>query len=381
MKRIFSIKERQKNYILNLIKKYGPLTRYEIKKLTNIRLGTIGKIVDELKKEDIVKEYFLKQNKRGRRKGYLKINQDGRYAIGVELKPSKIISILTNIEGKIKNEKVIPISKDEKKKDILKKIKISIKEIIDGFEKNKIIGIGFVDPGIIDSKKGKSLYSSILPEWKNVNLTKILTKEFNLPVYMINTSSAKALAEHYFGNSKNSENFIYFEYGDGIACGLFFEGNLIKGEKEISGEIGHIKISNIDKKCKCGKNGCLEAIASFSSIKEEVEKKIKREISIEEIFEKYEKGDKEIEEILENSLTYLSLAISYLVNILNPEILIIDRNFKITGKKIFNNFVKNLEKFCLEEHFKNLKIKISELGENIGCLGGAALVIEKFFKK
>jgi len=378
----FSINKQQKAIILNIVKNHEQTSREKIKHLTGIRLGTIGAVIKELKEEGLLSENYLKRkNSRGRRKGLLKINPEGRYAVGIELTRKGIFGLLMNLGGDILKEKAIPVSKKSLQKDILKKIVITVSQLLVEkiSEKKKIAGIGFVDPGLIDSEKGISLYSTVFPAWKNVPVKKLLEEKFNLPVFLSNTSQAKALAERHFGQTKGVENFIFIEYGEGIACGIYSGGKLVRGHKEIAGEFGHTTIQGETTVCKCGKTGCLESLVSFPAITKRVRETLNEDkFTIETIFKSFEeiRNKSIVSEILEKLIFYLSLGISNLVNILNPEIIILGPNFKKTGKRFIEILVCFINREALKENRENLQIVVSELGEKIGALGGSALVLD-----
>ena len=427
-----STNRQQKAIVLNVIKKYGPVSRGKTKHITGIRLGTIGAVVKELKEENLLSEnYLTRKNFRGRRKGLLEINPEGRYTVGIELTQKGILGILLNLGGDILKEKVTPVSKKSLQKDILEKIVITVSQLLKGIsKKKKIAGIGFVDPGLIDSEKGISLYSTVFPVWKNVPVKKLLEEKFNLPVFLSNTPQAKALAEYHFGQAKGMKDFVFIEYGEGIACGIYSGGKLIRGNKEIAGEFGHTTIQGETTVCKCGKKGCLESLVSFPAITKKVMQILKKDklhphpeinsgqalsspscrgrihptrsglinqaptkeiperekensyaskLTIEMIFKSFEEGNKDIRKILEKLIFYLSLGISNLVNILNPEMIILDPAFQNTGKCFIETLVCFINREVLKENRENLKIVVSELGEKIGALGGSALVLDDIF--
>ncbi len=370
--------EIHKKNILNKIYEKEKISRKDLHELLDLRFATITKIVKELIKEGIIKETGKKRKKEvGRPHSLLKIIPDSRFFIGCELSPEKITGVILNFKGEIIINNKTNIDKKDTKKGILKKIVSLLENIItkSKIEKKEICGIGFVDPGIVDVKKGISVFSSILPQWKNVETKKYIEEKLNIKTFIIGSSQAKVLSEKFFGEGKDSKNFIFVEFGDGIACGIMSEGKIIHGLGGVAGEFGHIKIYDRKEICNCGKIGCLEAIASIPAIEKKVMKTTGKKLNINEIIYEYEKNNLEIKRTIDDVFEIFALSISNLINLLNPELVILDKNF-LLFEKFLDVFIKKIKINMVYEY--SIKFKISNFKENIGAIGGACLSLSKF---
>jgi N-acetylglucosamine repressor len=364
--------------IINKIYEKEKLSRNDLHELLDLRFATITKIVKELIEDGIIEETGEKRKKgKGRPHSLLKIIPDCRFFIGCELNPENVIGVILNFKGKLIKKDKIEICKTDKKEDILKKIEKLLKNIIEKreIEKNKIYGIGFVDPGIIDVENGISIFSSILPQWRNVETKKYIEEKFNIKTFIIGSSQAKVLSEKFFGEGKEIKNFIFVEFGDGIGCGIMSEGKILHGTGGVAGEFGHIKIKGIEEICNCGKKGCIEAVASIPSIEKKVEIATGKKLKIKDIVDEYKKDNHEIKKILDNVLDIFSLSISNLINILNPEIVILDKNF-LLFEKFLDGFIEKIKSNMVYDY--PVKFKISNFDDDIGAIGGACLSISKF---
>lgn len=366
--------------ILKTIYEKGQISRKKLHDLLDIRFATITDITKELIIQGIIEESGKERNEKGGRPhSLLRIVPDSKFFIGCELNVEKIIGVILNFEGRIISKEKLKIEKNESKEEIKRKIIALLKNLIfkSQVEKTKISGIGFVDPGLVDVEKGISLFSSILPQWRDIFIKKYIEDEISIETYVIGTSQAKVLSEKFFGKGKNYKNFIFIEYGEGISCGIISENKVIHGIGGVAGEFGHIKITGRKEICNCGGIGCLEAIASIPSILKKVRDVKGKDLKIEEVVKGYIKGDEEIKKVLDEIFEILCLSISNLINLFNPEMIIFDRQFQI--------FIEILDKF-VEKITKNmvynypLKFEFSEFGEEIGAIGGGCLSIGKFLK-
>ncbi|MCM8769404.1 MAG: ROK family protein [Candidatus Omnitrophica bacterium] len=359
MVKVLSIYWQQRQVLLNLVRKNQPVSRASLRALSGIRLGTVGIIVDNLKTEGLLKECFKKTSPRGRYTGWLEINPSGRLVIGVELSQEKVSGVLTNLLGQdlAEEEILLPVSADQE--EIWKAIQETITRLMGISPEVPRAGLGFVDPGLVDFEKGISLYSSILPVWKNVPVRKTLEETFHLPVILSNSEQAKAMAEYWFGQAKGVDNFVFIEYGRGIACGIFSHGQIVRGSQAIAGELGHTRIIGEKKICRCGRPGCLEVLCCWPEIKNLIDKG----------------KDKKIKK----RLTYLAVSIATLVNILNPALVILDENFDWLGSERVQELMDRVKEEVFPEAKSRLKVTVSRLGSKIGARGAAAWVLENLF--
>lgn len=366
--------------ILKTIYEKGKFSRKDLHELLDIRFATITEIIKELIKEGIVKEVGKRKNEKGGRPhSLLSIVPDSKFFIGCELTTTGIYSVILNFEGKIIKSETIDLDLNESKENIKEKIVYLIKNVIlkCGSDKNKICGIGFVDPGIVDTEKGISLFSSIMPQWRDVPIKNYIENEVSIETFVIGTSQAKVLSEKFFGKGKNYRNFLFVEYGEGIGCGIISDNRVVHGAGGVAGEFGHIKINGRTEKCNCGGNGCLEAIASIPSIIKKIKEATKKDMNISEIVSRYLKGEKIIKTILDEILEIFSISVANLVNLFNSELVIFDRNFEIY-KDFLGEIIRKIEENMVYKY--PVRFEISDFGKEIGAIGGACFSISKFLK-
>lgn len=213
-----------------------------------------------------------------------------------------------------------------------------------------------------------------------------------LPVFYDNSTRLMALGELNFNKKSRVKNFAIINVGYGIAAGLVIDGNLIKGHSGFAGEFGHITVDTCSKvKCKCGKYGCLEALASGHRIaslgknaldKENAEilKKLSEGnvnlVSAELVGKAAQQGDELSIEIYDNITEYLAQGIGNLANLLNPEVVYIGGGISLNGKFFFDLINKKISNYLLSPN-QGLKILPSTFTDQATSIGAVSLVLEK----
>ncbi|MBU2495576.1 MAG: ROK family transcriptional regulator, partial [Candidatus Omnitrophica bacterium] len=337
--------------ILNAIRKNGSISRIGLRKTTGLRLASITHAVRQLIKESLIYEsrkVKQKPGKAGRNQVLLEVKPKARYAIGVELGYGFFGFLVLDLTGKQAGMKKIPCDTNLGKFEILKKLVEAASRFVreNSISWEDVVGLGFVDPGVVDVRNGISLFSSLIPAWRDVPTRQFLEKELPVKVYLLGTSQAMALAENINGAGKGYRDFLRIEYGEGIACGIVSGGTLIRGSLEMAGELGHCHFSGDQTPCHCGGFGCLEAICALPALAQKARTLIEfgtnslllkmaggkpEKITGLMILDGFKNNDRLCQQILGEATSYLGGAISNAVNIFNPQLVILDKNFARAG--------------------------------------------------
>ena len=269
-----------------------------------------------------------------------------------------------------------------------------INEVIkeSNINKEKILGAGVALHGIVNAKTGISIYSPYY-DWKDKDIKKALENELNLNVYVDNDVRAMALGESWFGITKNIGNFVTLNISNGIGAGIIINNKPYYGVDFSAGEIGHIVVDGDGEKCNCGNYGCLETVSSNNNITKKTIKLIKQgansilkdikedinDLTIDDICYAAKLEDELAISIIKESSRYIGIAITNLINILNPTaIVVVGEIFENTFYAIetLNEIVKNRGMKLSSE---NVKIIKSMLGRDAAVVGASTLVIQELF--
>ncbi|MFC1570930.1 ROK family protein [Candidatus Margulisiibacteriota bacterium] len=288
--------------------------------------------------------------------------------IGIDLGGTKIAGVLTTPSGKVLMDVQIPTEASKGKKQVIENIKKAIRTLIQS-HKVKIKAIGIGAPGPILYDKGIVIEAPNLSGWKNVQLRQILKREFKVPVFVDNDANCAALAEAWFGAGKFVRHFIYITVSTGIGGGIVIDKKVYRGTTGSAGEFGHMIIDSGNAKCGCGNTGCLEALASGTALK--------RLAGMDAISAHLaaHQGDKKAKKAIREIAHYLAIGIANLVNIFNPELVIVGGGLSNMWKDLIIPVKKEFRKYTLSLSGKSVKVVRAKLRTNAGVLGAAALCL------
>src|SRR5690625_901953 len=377
------VKKENKALVLDKIKQNSPISRADIATSTGLNKGTVSSLVNELLDEKLISESGPGKSSGGRRPVMLLFNQLAGYTVGIDLGVNYILGVLTDLKGNICYEKQVNFS-NLTYEEILEELYKIIDTLIASAPASPygIVGIGVGVPGVV-SKDKKILLAPNL-NWKNVNLKTTIQQKYHVPVTIENEANAGAYAEKNFGAGKDFHNIIYVSVGIGIGVGLMLNGKLYRGYNGFSGEFGHMTIEVDGAKCSCGNEGCWELYASERSLLLEAERlKIETDqnnLSLETIIELANNGDAGAIQLFGNIGKYLGVGINNIINIFNPEQVIIGNRIAEAEKWIkepLNNWIHNQTLWFSQ---KDLQIDFSNLLTHSTALGVSAFSAEEFLK-
>lgn len=307
-----------------------------------------------------------------------------KYIVGVDLGGTKINTALVNLEGSIVKEVTVKTEADKGEDVVMEKLLKTIDEVLEGINLDEVKSIGIGSPGPLDIEKGLIVYTPNLP-FKNFNIVEPVKKKYELDTYLDNDANVATLSEFMFGAGKGTKNMVFITVSTGIGGGAIINGGLFRGSTSNALEIGHITVMKGGPRCGCGNTGCAEALASGTAImkraKEALESKVEtalrdyEEITAREVFLEAEKGDKVSKDILNESLSYLGIAVANIANTLDPDKIVIGGGVSEAGKIVFDKIEEEMERRCLRTIYDHCNVEKALLGGKAGVLGAAALAI------
>ena len=253
-------------------------------------------------------------------------------------------------------------------------------------------GIIVAAAGILDTIHGVVAVSPNLPGWRNIHLGEILFKQFGLATFLINDANAAALGENRFGIGKGIDYLIYLTVSTGIGGGIIIDGKLYSGADGCAGELGHMIIEGNGPKCSCGNSGCLEAMASGTAMAKEVVDRIEKgEVStvtqlvkgrLDKVDAKIvaiaaKEGDDLACQVIDKIAYYLGIGFVNLVNIFNPQMIIIGGGVSRMGGMLLEPAKRVMKERAFKLPSRNVRIVRSRLGYDAGVLGAAAHVFDR----
>ncbi|WP_337588918.1 ROK family transcriptional regulator [Gorillibacterium massiliense] len=317
------IKKINKSIVLEMIRRESPLSRARIAERTGLTKATVSSLVNELIESNLAHEIGMGQSRGGRKPMLLLFNGAAGYAVGVDLGVSYIHAALTDLNGQIIEE--IRLQNDASSVEtVFAELKDCIHSLIRKAPESPygVIGIGVGIPGFSD-EEGIVLFAPNLG-WENVPLQKMLEDEFHIPVVIDNEANVGAVGEMRFGAGREAASLVYVSIGAGIGTGIIIKDELYRGISGFSGEIGHISIHHDGKPCRCGNSGCWELYASEKALLEEARAAYGNpRMKLSELLQFAKQSDPKALRLLEDLGRYIGVGIVNIINVFNPERIII----------------------------------------------------------
>ncbi len=286
-----------------------------------------------------------------------------RYILGFDVGGTKISAVLGDDTGKILGSIRKPTVKHLGRKKLAEDLIHMGHSLLDKYGMKKPDSIGVTFAGLVDSVRGIVLTSPNVLGLKNLPVKKILEDEFGAETFLENDATAATIAERVFGEGRKHDNFVYLTLSTGIGGGAFLDGKLYRGAHGMAGEMGHMVVMSNGPVCGCGRRGCLEAIASgrgiarrvaenVTAVKEsELYSKIRpSDIDARKVFEFKKKGDMFSQLIIEETVYYLAVGLVNIIDIFDPEVLIIGGGIANAGEELFRPL-----RAAVQEEFKSMR--------------------------
>ncbi|EFV76702.1 ROK family protein [Cytobacillus pseudoceanisediminis] len=365
------MKRQNKNLVLDILKTKSPISRIDIAKMTGMSPTSITRIVTELQLQGYLRETEAVASGVGRKATLLEVRGDVLYTVGIEIDKSLLKVGIVNYIGEMVSLHKSKRNESESYMETLHKIDAVIRKIMDENEipAAKIMGLAVGLPGYIDYKNGIVKISDQL-KWKDASLAEDLQKLTSFNVIVDNELKMKIVAESFTGKAKNSQNSILIGIGSGIGSSIMLNGDIYRGETNNAGEIGHTVIDPTGNVCNCGKIGCLATYISEGAILAD-SRKVKDVSSIKDVFQSYRDREPWALNIMDRASTYIALAISNLLCLYNPEVIILSGNTIEKLPEMKQAIEQKCELYIWEPLKQSVRIVYSELSENGVVLGAA----------
>ncbi len=309
---------------------------------------------------------------------------DEKLMVGVDLGGTKIAAAVTDRRGKILSLSGTKTGTGKDAGAVADRIAQIVNEVItaSGASADRIAGIGLCSPGPLDLSGGIAVDIATLG-WKGVPIRKLVSERCGLPVVLERDCNAAAYGEMRAGAAKGAENFIYVTVSTGVGCGIIAGGKILHGRHDSAGEFGHICVDENGRKCACGCTGCLQEYSSGTAIAKEYEKHLSEQgistsVNCPDVEKAALDGDAYATEIWRSAGRKLGLGLSVLVQLFDPEIIVLGGGVT-KALKLFEDDMKAALKAHTYCHlYEDIKIVMAGLGDNAGVVGAALLVSDKY---
>lgn len=402
-----SERERKNLAILETIRRSGPISKTEISSLAGLNVVTVSNYVDNFLKSRLVFEKELDISAGGRRPVLLDLNSSAHLAIGVGLNLASMVGVITDLSGNILH-KVKRDRLDAPVKEIIDAVEEIIKELLDksATAASNIRGSGIGIAGVVNHKTGTIRWPEKISDKGCVYasmylpLKEIIEKEFNIPCIIENDATVACFAEQWLSLEPEIENVLYMF--SGVGCGMMINREIYRG---FSGGAGEVSIDNAKEdnlfNCQFGSPCFLKRWEADLGLLQEAKKRLSerskgsftvekskilelagneiKDIKLQHIFQACNEGDNLALDLVRSAAKRLGIKIAYLVNLLNPEVVIIGGGIEEAGSVFLDTIKQTVSDWAFEEMASSVKIIPSKLKENSVALGAASLVVRQIF--
>lgn len=313
------------------------------------------------------------------------------YAIGIDVGGTKIAAGLVTYDGTILHRYTTQAHSEKKPEFVIDAIEQTYHALL---EKGNVaaadieaVGLGFA--GTVNGPRGMVLVSSNLPAWDHFPLRDTVAERLGIPIILENDTNVCAIGEHRYGAGRGTQNMCYVTISTGYGLGIIVNNQLYVGHTGTAGEIAHIVVVPGGPPCTCGKRGCLMAYASGVGLSRMAYEKIdagantilrdmlpsdRQRFPGQSIAEAARQGDEVSLEILRVAGTYCGIGLSIIVQVINPEVIVVGGGLTHLGEMLEEPMLAALREYTQPELWDSVTIKPWELGNDLGVLGAAAKV-------
>ena len=322
----------------------------------------------------------------------------GTHVVGIDIGGTKLATVVADSTGDILRKVRKPTFAEKGPEYALQLLFDMVRETLEiaGLVQKSVSAIGVSCGGPLDTKTGIVYSPPNLPGWDALPLKAHLESEFQIPVTIENDANASALAEFRFGGGRGYDSVLYMTMSTGIGGGIIIDGQIYHGANDSAGEVGHQILLPEGPRCGCGKRGCLEALCSGPAIARRAQAAIRNQLAnkkpsatallnlannrienvkSEHVLAAAQAGDALALQLVEETAYYMGWGIANLVNILNPDIVLLGTIAIAAGDLLLNPIRKRVSEFAMTRPAEAVKIEPAQLGDALGDLAAIALVV------
>ncbi len=378
------------------------LSRVQLAKKLQLSNTTITNLISELISLGLVTDSDCQDSTKtgirpvGRPRTGVCLQPNAHYVIGIHIGVGIFRLAITNLRDEIIIDNVQHFDVDTPAMQVLELMGKSVKLILEESQisQDSILGVGVGASGLVDFQTGNNVFVPNL-NWRDIPIKAYLEEQLDFKVVVDNNVRTMALAESYFGAGRSVDSLVFVYGRIGVGAGFIYKGQIFRGSAMGAGEIGHTNFLLEDgEPCRCGKRGCLETLVSESVILKETEKILGANPDgilaqmvnatpgsdkMDLIFKAARQGDATIRKMLEERAYFLGIALANMVNLYNPELIILGGIFS-EGEDIFLPPLKQtIERMAFANLGTRVRIQATSFGWKAGVCGAAALALTHFF--
>lgn len=382
------MRDLNRSLVLDLIKQRSPISRAALAEASSLAKPTVSVIVEELLSRGIVREVGVGSTTRegGRPPVLLEFDALSQCLAGVHVGVTTTTVVLADALGREFHRARMPTGRGKPQR-LFGRIVDTIRESVQSTEvADRELAIGVCVPGLTESRSGICRLAPNLG-WEDVPVRDLLGGALDVPTYVHNTAQAAAVAETVEGAAQGADDVVLLYLGSGTGSGWLTGGRLFPGATGLAGEIGHCPVDGSVEPCPCGRVGCLEAVASGIAIARDATRALaagrasslapsRSGPTVEDVAEAAAAGDALSRELLAEAGRQLGVAASWLLNLTNPQVLVLAGGLTAAGDPLLDHLRSAVELHVLPQVRERVDIRMSQLGSDAEIRGAVLLAMQ-----
>jgi glucokinase-like ROK family protein len=369
--------------VIDALRDEGLISRAEIARRTGLSRSTVSSLVSELQADGLVIERpepaAAHGDQGGRPPILLSFDASAGVAVGIDFDHHHLRVAVSDLSSRILAEREQQLDTDHAAHEGLDAAAELVGELLAeaGVDEARVIGAGMCLPGPVHRPTGVVGSTAILPGWVGVAAADEMHQRLELPILVDNDANLAALAEAAFGAGRDAKDLVYLMISSGIGAGLVLNGRLYRGAEGLAGELGHVLVDADGPVCRCGNRGCLETVAGTDALADLLRRSHGDGLDGRAIVRLAREGDLGCRRVIADAGRAIGKAAATLVNVLNPELLIVGGDLSDAGELLLDGVRESLDRSALPTAVQAAQVVAGSLGDRAEVLGAIALVLSE----
>jgi glucokinase-like ROK family protein len=384
--------------VLDQVRDGRARTRPEIMSRTGLSRAVVAQRVAELVARGLLEEAELGPSTGGRAPRILRFRADSGFVLAADLGATHVAVAAADLSGRL-------LAHSEERSDIAAGPEVVLRRVQELFDEllaendslpGRLWGIGIGVPGPVEFSSGKPVAPPIMPGWDGYPVREALAGRYDVPVWVDNDVNVMALGEVQAGIARDHELVVFLKIGTGIGAGIVERGRILRGAQGSAGDVGHIQVTDdIGVVCRCGKIGCLEALAGGGAIARRATAAAHegRSRPLADLLARNElltasdvayaasHGDPVATELFNEAGRLVGAMLASVVNLLNPSLIVIGGGVALAGDGLLASVRHTVYGRSLPLATRDLVIQRGALGHTGGLIGAASMVVDELFSR
>jgi predicted NBD/HSP70 family sugar kinase len=378
-----SVRQMNRLRVIEMLYRQPGSSRTDLARWTGLSRATVSALIEELGHAGVVEEHdgaaAAAPRPTGRPPVLLSLVPRAAFAVGLDFGHQHIRVAICDLSGELVAEDFSPAEVDHAPTESLDLAHELVRASLRGarIEPERLLGVGMGLAAPIHKPTGEIATEGILPGWHGIRPAHEMQARLGVPVELENDANVGALGEKVFGAARGVDDLIYVRVSAGIGAGLILGGRPYRGFGGVAGEIGHVLADPAGAICRCGNRGCLETIASPPAVAALLERSSGNPVPVERLLELVEADDRGARRAVADAGEAVGRALSMLVNVLNPELVVVGGDLAPAGAVLLDPIRAAIERHGVAPAAGAVRVTAGTLGDRAEVLGAAGLILAR----